>query len=68
MMTVKVKEKVLFGTQIFHAGETRLVEKNVGAWLCENGFADDEAGEVATGVRDTTTRKINPANVTIQTR
>lgn len=67
-MKVKMLEKVIHEGAVFEADEIRVVPDNVGKYFCDNGWAEDTEGKVATGERQLTPKRVVAADITMFTR
>ena len=68
-MKVRITEKtgIRHDGQFYEHDEVRVVPIKVGTYFCANGWAEDLDGNVPTGERDLTPKRIDPANLTIKT-
>ena len=67
-MKIEMLEKVMHGRDVFEAGETRVVDDDLGAYFCGLGWAKDTAGRVPTGERNTQAVTLTPDSVAHKTR
>jgi hypothetical protein len=64
-MKIELLEKVKHDGTTYEAEEVRVVPDAIGEYFCKNGWAKDLDGNVETGVRDTTARKVQPADMKV---
>lgn len=63
-MRVKIKEeKIIHGREKFFKDEVRVVDDDLGAYMCGKGWTEDLDGQVPTGERDTTHVSLAPESV-----
>lgn len=62
-MKIEVLEEIRHGRDVFHEGESRVVDDDVGAYFCANGWAKDAAGAVETANRDPRAVTVVPDSV-----
>ncbi len=62
-MRVHMLEDVLHDGAKYHADDTITVSEAIGQYFCENGWAEDVAGGVATGERVPGAKTLSPEKV-----
>lgn len=58
-MKIKPLERFSIDGVVYHEGEVRVVNDEVGKLACEQGWAEDADGAVPTGERSTTPKQLN---------
>lgn len=68
MKMVKMKELVKHDSQVFHAGESRMVEDDVATLFCKHGWAESEGLVTAERVPGPANLEVQPGKHTSKTK
>lgn len=49
MAKIEIIQQIKHDGQVYHAGETRMVDDKLAGYFCGNGWAKDSSGAIATG-------------------
>lgn len=59
MIKIEVLEKFSIDGQVYHADEVRVVDDEVAKTACGAGWARDPSGNIPTGERDPSAKRLN---------